>query len=106
VREVINTKAGPLSLGVPDEEVNSIVEGFAGGGCSNSTRKKHLRAIQSTHVKSCQSRPRIPPITFTGNDFTTIDAAQDNPMVITVEIDKFAITKVLVDQGSLVDILY
>jgi len=27
-------------------------------------------------------------------------------MVITVEIDKFAITKVLVDQGSSVDVLY
>jgi len=27
-------------------------------------------------------------------------------MVITVEIDKFAIPKVLVDQGSSVDILY
>jgi len=27
-------------------------------------------------------------------------------MVITVEIDKFTITKVLVDQGSSVDILY
>lgn len=27
-------------------------------------------------------------------------------MVITVEIDKFAITKVLVDQGSSIDILY
>jgi len=27
-------------------------------------------------------------------------------MVITVEIDKFAITKVLVDQGSSMDILY
>jgi len=27
-------------------------------------------------------------------------------MVITMELDKFAITKVLVDQGSSVDILY
>ena len=27
-------------------------------------------------------------------------------MVITMEIDKFAITKVVVDQGNLVDILY
>jgi len=35
-----------------------------------------------------------------------IDPAQDDPMVITVEIDIFEIAKVLVDQGSLVDILY
>jgi len=43
---------------------------------------------------------------FTNDDFTTIDPAQDDPIVITIEIDKFSITKVLVDQGSLVDILY
>jgi len=48
----------------------------------------------------------MPPITFTDDDFTAIDPIQDDPMVITVELDKFAITKVLVDQGSSVDILY
>jgi len=48
----------------------------------------------------------MPPITFTNDDFTAIDPTQDDPMVITVKIGKFAITKVLVDQGSAVDILY
>jgi len=33
----------------------------------------------------------MPPITFTYDDFTTIDPTQDDPMVITIEIDKFAI---------------
>ena len=69
-------------------------------------RKKHLRGIQSTHVKCHQSRPRIPPITFIDDDFIALDATQDDPMVIIVEIDKFAISKVLVDHGSSVDILY
>jgi len=86
--------------------INYIARGFAGGGCSNSVRKKHLRAIQSVHSASTHRRPHIPPITFTDDDFTAIDPAQDDPMVITVEIDKFAIAKVLVDQGSSVDILY
>ena len=31
---------------------------------------------------------------------------QDDPMVISVDIDRFTIRKTLVDQGSLVDILY
>ena len=106
VREVINTIAGPVSLGVPPQEVSYIAGGFAGGGCSNSARKKHLRVIQSVHLASTHRRPHIPPITFTDGDFTAIDPAQDDPMVITVEIDKFAIAKVLVDQGSSVDILY
>jgi len=91
-----------VSLGIPPQEVNYI----AGGGCSNSARKKHLRAIQSVHSASIHRQPHIPPITFTDDDFTAINPAQDDPMVITVEIDKFAIVKVLVDQGSSVDILY
>jgi len=106
VQEVINTIVGSVSLSVLEREVNYIAGGFAGGGCSNSARKKHLKAIQLVHSTSTQKWPRIPPITFTDDDFTTIDPTQDDPMVITVEIDKFAITKVLIDQGSLVDILY
>ena len=52
VREVINTIAGPVSLGQPPQEINYIAGGFAGGGCSNSTRKKHLRTVQSVHSTS------------------------------------------------------
>jgi len=48
----------------------------------------------------------MPPITFTSDDFKAIDPKQDDPMVITVEIENFAVKKVLVDQGSSVDILY
>jgi len=48
----------------------------------------------------------MPWITFIDEDFTAIDSAQEDPIVITEEIDKFTITKVLVDQGSSVDILY
>jgi len=105
VREVINMIVGSVTLGEPNHETNYIAGGFAGGGCSNSARKKHLRDIQSAHATT-RRRPHIPPITFTDDDFTAIDPAQDDPMVITVEIDKFAIAKTVVDQGSSVDILY
>ena len=83
---------GPVSLGVPPQEVNYIAGGFAGGGCCNSARKKHLRAIQFVHSTSAHRRPHIPPIMFTDNDFTAIDPAQDDHMVINVEIDKFVMT--------------
>ena len=46
------------------------------------------------------------PITFTHYDFKGVDYQQDNPMVISVDIDKFTIMKTLVDQGSSVDIFY
>ena len=51
-------------------------------------------------------RSRMPPITFTDDDFKGVDYRQGDPMVITVDIDRFTIRKTLVDQGSSVDILY
>jgi len=48
----------------------------------------------------------MPPIVFTNDDFHGLDHQQDDPMVITVEIENYTIKKVLVDQGSSVDILY
>jgi len=46
------------------------------------------------------------PITFIDEDFKGVDPSQDDPMVISVDIDKFNIMKTLVNQGSSVDILY
>jgi len=48
----------------------------------------------------------MPPITFTYDDFHGLDHQQDDPMVITVELENYAIKKVLIDQGRSVDILY
>jgi len=48
----------------------------------------------------------MPSITFTDEDFKGVDHSQDDPMVMSVDIDKFTIVKTLVDQGSSVDILY
>jgi len=48
----------------------------------------------------------MPPITFRDDDFQAIDPQHDDPMVISVEIEDFAVRKTLVDPGSSVDILY
>ncbi|XP_047146895.1 uncharacterized protein LOC124819420 [Vigna umbellata] len=85
--------------------INTISGGFAGGGSSSSARKRHVRALQSVHLVD---RPRctMPPITFWDEDFHAPDPDQDNPMVITVEIARYGVSKVLVDQGSSLNILY
>jgi len=87
--------------------INTISGGFASEGSTSSARKKHLRHIQSiNHITHSQHRRRMPPIIFTDDDFHGLDHQQDDPMVITVEIENYAIKKVFNDQGSSVDILY
>jgi len=57
------------------EVINIITGGFAGGGSSSLGRKKHLRAIQLVNSIAFSFRPRMPPITFTDQDFKEIDPA-------------------------------
>jgi len=71
-----------------------------------STIKKYVWPIQSVNVVSTCPRRHMPPITFRNEDFQAIDPQHDDPMVISVKIENFAVRKTLVDQGSLVDILY
>ncbi|XP_017431886.1 uncharacterized protein LOC108339258 [Vigna angularis] len=85
--------------------INTISGGFAGGGSSSSARKRHIRALHSVHLVDRPQRT-MPPITFSDEDFHTPDPDQDNPMAITAEIARYGVSKVLVDQGSSVNILY
>jgi len=48
----------------------------------------------------------MPRITFTDDDFKAPDPDHDDSMVISIEVDEYGIGKVLVDQGSSVNILY
>lgn len=43
---------------------------------------------------------------FTNADFQGLDLNQDDPMVITLEAENIIIKKIVVDQGSLINILY
>jgi len=89
------------------DTINTISGGFASGGSTFSARKRHLRHIQSiNHITHSHHRRRMPPIIFRDDDFHGLDHQQDDPMVTTVEIENYAVKKVLVDQGSSFDILY
>ncbi|XP_017423577.1 uncharacterized protein LOC108332784 [Vigna angularis] len=85
--------------------INTIYAGFAGGGSSSSAQKRHVRALQSIHSVDKPQRT-MPPIMFSDEDFHAPDPDQEDPMVITVEIARYSMSKVLVDQGSSVNILY
>ncbi|XP_014496696.1 uncharacterized protein LOC106758272 [Vigna radiata var. radiata] len=85
--------------------INTISGGFAGGGSSTSARKRHVRALRSVNNIQATKKSML-PITFTDDDFHAPDLEQDDPMVITVEIARYEVGKVLVDQGSSANILY
>ncbi|XP_047171487.1 uncharacterized protein LOC124839644 [Vigna umbellata] len=85
--------------------IDTISGGFAGGGSSASARKRHLRQLKSVHMVDRKPRS-IPDITFIDADFHAPDPDHDDPMVITAEIARYDVSKVLVDQGSSVNILY
>ncbi|XP_052724090.1 uncharacterized protein LOC128193934 [Vigna angularis] len=85
--------------------INTISGGFAGGGPSTSTRKRHLRSLHSVNPVEMVRRS-MPSITFSNEDFHAPDPNQNDPMVITAVISRYNVGKVLVDQGSSTNILY
>ncbi|XP_020207454.1 uncharacterized protein LOC109792451 [Cajanus cajan] len=90
----------------PRRVINTIAGGFAGGESTSSARKRHLRAIKSVNAVGRATPIHMPPITFTDEDFQGVDPVQDDPMVISVEINNCIVRKTHVDQGSSADILY
>ncbi|XP_047150041.1 uncharacterized protein LOC124822117, partial [Vigna umbellata] len=84
--------------------INTISGEFAGGS-STSARKRNLRELKSVHRVDVRKRS-MPPITFTYEDFHAPDPDEDDPVVITAVIARYSVGKVLVDQGSSVNILY
>ncbi|XP_027368413.1 uncharacterized protein LOC113874390 [Abrus precatorius] len=70
----------------PKRVINTIAGGFAGGGHTHSARKRHLRQVRSINNISLGSGIRIPPITFTDEDFQGVDPVQDDPMGSSADI--------------------
>ncbi|XP_022638464.1 uncharacterized protein LOC111241956 [Vigna radiata var. radiata] len=85
--------------------IDTISGGFAEGGASSSARKRHLQNLRSVHTIT-QNPLSMPDITFTDRDFHAPDPEQDDHMVITARITPYDVSKVLIDQGSSVNVLY
>lgn len=67
--------------------------------------KRHPRGLKIVHpVDKTQNFMLL--TTFSDEDFHASDLNQDDPMVIIVEIAWYDVSKVLIDQGSSVNILY
>ena len=69
----------------------------------NNAKKRLLQAIMNLESKKCKEH--YEPIYFTMEDFGDIEREHDDLMVILTLIHNFLIKQVLIDQGSLTDIL-
>ncbi|XP_022641616.1 uncharacterized protein LOC111242478 [Vigna radiata var. radiata] len=61
--------------------INTISGGFARGGPSSSTKKRHFRALRPVNnVRT--TKKSMPPITFSDEDFHAPDLDQEDPMIV------------------------
>ena len=82
---------------------------FSYWGLSSQSQKFHLHAIRGIYVNciDIQSPRSLPPMTFIDKDFKSINPInQDDPMVISIVIANFMVSKVLIYHDSSTDILY
>ena len=100
----------PIQHQLPLGEIHVISRGFVGGGESNSARKAHLRSIRSGEALEVQTVSKLPrldtTITFSDLDMEGCQNPHDDPLVIKTIVANKTIHKVLVDNGSLTDIIF
>ena len=91
-------------------EIQVISGGFAGGGESSSSRKAHLRSIRSTEIAEIQAVSKLPrldtSITFSDSDLKGCQHPHDDPLVGRAVVANKTVHRVLIDNGSSVDIIF
>ena len=87
-----------------------ISRGFTGGGESSSARKAHLRSIRSAEIGEIQAVSKLPRldtfITFSDSDMEGCQHPHDDPLVVRAVVANKIVHRVLVDNGSSVDIIF
>ena len=92
----------------PLREIRVIIGGSSTGQSSKS-KKAYLKVVQSVQLSGRSLRARSTDkqaITFTDEDAKRIHHLYDDAIVITLLIADYTTRRVLVDNGSSVDILY
>ena len=87
-----------------------IYGGFVGGRESSSARKAHLRSIISGETLEVQAVSKLPwldtTITFSDFDMESCQHPHDDLLVIRAVVANKTVHRVLIDNGSLADIIF
>ena len=94
----------------PLGKINVIFGGFTSGGESNSPRKAHLCSIrigETLEVQAVSKLPRLDTtITFSDSNIEGFQHPHDDPLGIRVVVANKTVHRVLIDNGSLADIIF
>ena len=92
----------------PLGEIRVIIGGTSAGQTSKS-KKTYLKVVQNVQLSGRSPKTRVidePTISFTDEEAERIHHPHDDAIVITLLITDYTTRRVLVDNGSSVDILY
>ena len=86
-----------------------IVGGTAATGSTKKARKTYLRMVQNVQLTGFVpkiARRESPIIGFSKEDARRLHHPHDNALVVSIRIEDYNMHRVLVDNGSLANILY
>jgi len=86
-------------------EINTIQGGFSRGRCITSKRKKYAREVMMVEVQK-PDRSAEPNLCFTKADLRDVVPHEDDHVVISFVTVERRVLRVLIDQGSSVDVMF
>jgi len=86
-------------------EIHTIAGGFSGGGCIASQRKRYARVVMSVEAQRPNDAFDL-DLVFTKADLQDVVPHDNDPVVISVVTAGRKVHRVLVDQGSLADVMF
>ena len=85
--------------------IHTIVGSMKEWATSRSKRRAHLRSVMTIVETSKKPRQEDWQIKFSAMDVDIIKDSGNNPIAISIIINKFLIKRILVDDGSVVEVL-
>ncbi|XP_050290249.1 uncharacterized protein LOC126728478 [Quercus robur] len=88
-------------------EINTITGGPFSGGSFRSLKKAYHRQVNSVHaMPPSKHRRTYQDMSFSEGDAMGVKQPHNDPLVIMLNIEGFNTKRILVDNGSFVDIIY